>query len=207
MTEIPILIPHFIFSQILTISFQAWLLYTRLPIASARLPREQLALRTEVLKIKREMHATSSQDEFAKWARIRRQHDKKQAEYDEKSAQIQAFRSQFDTVVGGGRWVFTTGMQTLIQFWHAKTPVFEYPRGWLPWYVEWVLGFPRAPYGGVSVNVWAAACRAVVTMGGDAITAVVVGMLEKQQQKGGKKPVMVGATTSNEKKANEKKEL
>jgi len=31
------------------------------------------------------MNATSSQDEFAKWAKLRRSHDKLQAEYDEKS--------------------------------------------------------------------------------------------------------------------------
>ena len=35
--------------------------------------------------MKRELNATSSQDQFAKWAKLRRQHDKKQTEYDEKS--------------------------------------------------------------------------------------------------------------------------
>ena len=35
--------------------------------------------------LKRELNGTSSQDQFAKWAKLRRQHDKKQAEYDEKS--------------------------------------------------------------------------------------------------------------------------
>ena len=35
------------------------------------------------MKLKREMNATSSQDEFAKWAKIRRAHDKALAQYDE----------------------------------------------------------------------------------------------------------------------------
>ena len=37
------------------------------------------------MRLKREMNATSSQDEFAKWAKIRRNHDKILAQYDEKS--------------------------------------------------------------------------------------------------------------------------
>ena len=36
--------------------------------------------------MKREMNATSSQDEFAKWAKLRRRHDKTLEEYDAKSA-------------------------------------------------------------------------------------------------------------------------
>lgn len=38
------------------------------------------------MRLKREMNGTSSQDEFAKWAKLRRQHDKTLAEYDQKSA-------------------------------------------------------------------------------------------------------------------------
>lgn len=37
------------------------------------------------MRLKREMNATSSQDEFAKWAKMRRNHDKILAQYDEKS--------------------------------------------------------------------------------------------------------------------------
>ena len=40
-----------------------------------------------MIRLKREMNATSSQDEFAKWAKLRRSHDKVVAQYDEKSKQ------------------------------------------------------------------------------------------------------------------------
>jgi hypothetical protein len=40
-------------------------------------------LRKEVVKLNREMTNTSAQDDFAKWAKLRRQHDKKKAEYDQ----------------------------------------------------------------------------------------------------------------------------
>jgi len=181
----------------------AWAAYTRLPISASKLPREQLILRNDVLKLKREMHGTSSQDEFAKWAKIRRQHDKKQAEYDQKTEQMKSTRSQFDTVVTGARWFLTTGLRTFLQFWHAKTPVFTYPRDWLPWYVEWVLGFPRAPYGSVSVQVWGTVCGVVVALVGDTIGSTVVTLLSKRQAraKKGKKEPMKMASSSGEKSA------
>ena len=47
--------------------------------------RSQVELQREVVRLKREMNATSSQDEFAKWAKLRRQHDKVLAQYDETS--------------------------------------------------------------------------------------------------------------------------
>ena len=40
-----------------------------------------------MIRLKREMNATSSQDEFAKWAKLRRSHDKVAAQYEEKSKQ------------------------------------------------------------------------------------------------------------------------
>ena len=39
-------------------------------------------MKREVLKLKREMNNTSSQDEFAKWAKLRRRHDKSMEEYE-----------------------------------------------------------------------------------------------------------------------------
>lgn len=44
----------------------------------------------------------------------------------------------------------------------------------MPWAAEWLLSFPRAPMGSVSVNVWGVACAAVITMVGEAVTAVFV---------------------------------
>ena len=43
------------------------------------------------MRLKREMNATSSQDQFAKWAKIRRSHDKILAQYDEKSKELEDY--------------------------------------------------------------------------------------------------------------------
>lgn len=61
---------------------QLWVIYLKLPTATSRQAREQNRLRREVLELKRDMNNTSSQDEFAKWAKLRRRHDKTSEEYE-----------------------------------------------------------------------------------------------------------------------------
>jgi hypothetical protein len=65
---------------------QLWILYMRLPTPVSRDAREQYRLKREVVQLKREMNATSSQDEFAKWAKLRRRHDKTLEDYEAKSS-------------------------------------------------------------------------------------------------------------------------
>ncbi|KIY00574.1 uncharacterized protein Z520_03237 [Fonsecaea multimorphosa CBS 102226] len=140
--------------------------------------QEQTRLRREVLRLKREMNAVSAQDEFSKWAKLRRQHDKAMEEHDRKAASISSSRTAFDSTATAIRWTCTSGLRLALQFWHAKTPVFTYPRGWFPWYIEFLLGFPRCPYGGVSINVWSTACATVIALVGD----VVVYLIQSTQQ-------------------------
>ncbi|EXJ90548.1 hypothetical protein A1O1_03651 [Capronia coronata CBS 617.96] len=141
-----------------------WQIYCSLPFGSSRAIQEQIRLRREVVRLKREMNAVSAQDEFSKWAKLRRQHDKALELYDKQAAAVSSSRASFDTKATAIRWTCTSGLRFALQFWHAKTPVFTYPRGWFPWYIEWVLGFPRCPYGGVSINVWSVACGTVIAL-------------------------------------------
>lgn len=67
---------------------QLWLLYLKLPSSTSRKAREQSRLKREVLELKRDMNNTSSQDEFAKWAKLRRKYDKTMEEYEATSASI-----------------------------------------------------------------------------------------------------------------------
>lgn len=55
-----------------------------MPLASSKDAQDQLRLRREVLRLKKEMNAISAQDDFAKWAKIRREHDKAMAAHDQK---------------------------------------------------------------------------------------------------------------------------
>jgi len=169
-----------------------WQIYCRLPIGSSRDIQEQIRLRQEVVRLKREMNAISAQDEFSRWAKVRRQHDKALADHDQKAAAVSSSRASFDTKATAIRWLCTSGLRFGLQFWHAKTPVFTYPRGWFPWYIEWLLGFPRCPYGGVSINVWSMACGTVIALVWD---VTIYAIQYVQEMKGGgqkvKRPIPI----------------
>ncbi|KAK5213636.1 GET complex subunit get1 [Exophiala xenobiotica] len=171
-----------------------WQIYCRLPLGSSRDIQEQIRLRQEVVRLKREMNAISAQDEFSRWAKVRRQHDKALADHDQKAAAVSSSRASFDTKATAIRWLCTSGLRFGLQFWHAKTPVFTYPRGWFPWYIEWLLGFPRCPYGGVSINVWSMACGTVIALVWD---VTIYAIQYVQEMKGGgqtvKRPVPIPA--------------
>ncbi|ODH25675.1 protein GET1 [Paracoccidioides brasiliensis] len=156
-----------------TIDSLLWLIYMKLPTSASCIAREQHQMKQEVVQLKREMNATSSQDEFAKWAKLRRRHDKALEEYEVKNKQFSRFKSFFDVAVKALRWAGTSGLIVFLQFWFSKTPIFTLPPSWIPWQVEWVLSFPRAPMGTVSIQVWGGACAVVVALIGEAIGATV----------------------------------
>lgn len=53
----------------------------------------------------------------------------------------------------------------------------------MPSYVEWLLAFPRAPTGSVSIQVWGAACATVVQIVGAAVVAAMVLVREQSEPK------------------------
>lgn len=67
------------------------------------------------------------------------------------------------------RWLVTSGLKLAILFWYSKTPAFVLPFRWIPWPIEWILAFPRAPTGTVSLSVWSGVCSTVVDQIGGAI--------------------------------------
>lgn len=61
----------------------------------------------------------------------------------------------------------------LIQMYFQKQPMFWIPKGWAPYWAEWLLSFPRAPVGSVSVQSWSIACMAVILLVSDALVSAV----------------------------------
>jgi tail-anchored protein insertion receptor len=61
--------------------------------------------------------------------------------------------------------------------------MFWLPQGWVPYYAEWLLSFPRAPLGSVSIQAWVLACGAVILLVSDAIVATIRLVMEKGPQK------------------------
>lgn len=75
--------------------------------------------------------------------------------------------------ISAARWMGTQGLQFFCNFYFSSTPMFWLPKGWVPYQVEWVLSFPRAPLGSVSINLWAMSCAAVIGMLSEGIRAVM----------------------------------
>ncbi|KAK8218667.1 CHD5-like protein-domain-containing protein [Phyllosticta capitalensis] len=165
-----------------TINDLLWLLYNKLPTPNAQAARDQARLRGEVLRLKKEMNSVSAQDDFARWAKIRRAHDKVYAEYQKIDASLKSSRTSFDRTVSTLRFLGTNGLKVVLQFWYAKQALFWIPQGWVPRYVEWILAFPKAPTGSVSIQVWGFACASVVGMVGEALAALwVLGVRRRVQ--------------------------
>ncbi|KAK0865284.1 GET complex subunit get1 [Friedmanniomyces endolithicus] len=148
-----------------------WTIYTKLPTPQSKDAGESSKLRQDVVRLNREMKAVSAQDDFAKWARIRREHDKAKDKYDKQSADLTSFRTTFDRLVTAARWLGTQGANFLCNTYLSKDAMFWLPQGWVPYHVEWVLSFPRAPMGAVSINIWSMACACVIAMVSEGVQA------------------------------------
>lgn len=90
-------------------------------------------------------------------------------------------------MVSLARWTGTSGFRFLLQFWYAREPVFWVPKGWLPYYVEWLLSFPKAPLGAVSVQLWWIACTSVVGLLGEVVVAVYYAVMTPEKEGGEKR--------------------
>ncbi|RAL64528.1 hypothetical protein DID88_002002 [Monilinia fructigena] len=167
-----------------------WNLYNILPTPTSQSAGEQKKLKREFMKVRHEMNATSSQDEFAKWAKLRRQHDKLYDQLEKLKSSLDSTKSTFDSSVSTLRWLATNGLRMFLQFWFSKKAMFWLPKGWFPYYAEWLLSFPVAPMGSISIQAWSLACQAVILLVSDALIAVIALVLgagtSVQGQKGKK---------------------
>ncbi|EJD03043.1 uncharacterized protein FOMMEDRAFT_156408 [Fomitiporia mediterranea MF3/22] len=125
---------------------------------------QQRTLKNEILSAKAELLQTSSQDQFAKWAKLRRKVDKGLAELEKLNNDLGSARSSYKLKFNSFIWMLTTGAQFVIGWWYRKAAVFFLPPGWFgP--VTWFLSFPFAPAGSVSCGAWQMACRRVIKVG------------------------------------------
>ena len=141
-----------------------------------------------MLRLKRELGSVSAQDQFSRWAKLRREHDKAVAELEKccmsllppllsffsslcvgyvsltlhTASALSTSRTRFDRSTNIARLACTTGLRFFLQFWFAKRPLFWLPEGLFPGWLEWCLALPRAPKGSISLHVWGMACSASI---------------------------------------------
>ena len=87
-------------------------------------------------------------------------------------ASTDSTKVSFDRTVSALRWLGTNGLRMFLQFWYARQPIFWLPKGWMPYYAEWLLSFPRAPLGSISIQAWSLACAAMILLVSDALVAL-----------------------------------
>jgi hypothetical protein len=87
--------------------------------------------------------------------------------------------------------------------------MFWMPAGWVPYYAEWILSFPRAPLGSVSINVWGIACASMIALASEGISAAWVLVTHKPMPVGQreKEPMAFKADQKSMAGSGEKKEL
>ncbi|KAG8944181.1 GET complex subunit get1 [Tulasnella sp. 424] len=124
---------------------------------------QQRSLKTSILNTKKELLETSAQDQFAKWAKLRRKIDKELADLEKLNSELGSTKTAFSIKFHTAIWIFTTGAQMVLGWWYRKTPVFYLPKGWFGPFTWW-LSLPFAPAGSVSCGAWQMACKRVITM-------------------------------------------
>jgi hypothetical protein len=196
---------------------QIWRAYLSIPTPLAKQFAEQRQKQKEYLAVRLELNATSSQDEFAKWAKLRRQHDKLLEELEKKSRDpaalgsklllitpiesgVEASRTKFDRYITAVRLISTRGVQWLLPMWYGKLPMYWLPYGWFPYYVEWFASFPRAPLGSVSIVTWQAACTAILTLVMNAVVGILAFIAASRQSGKQKQPVPAAGAGNGETK-------
>jgi hypothetical protein len=49
--------------------------------------------------------------------------------------------------------------------------------------VEWIVSFPRAPLGSVSIQVWSNVCAAAIALAAEVVGALLVRVIGQKEQK------------------------
>jgi len=122
---------------------------------------QQRRLKSDILATKAEMQRTSAQEQFAKWAKLRRKVDKGLEDLDKLNKQLVTVKASFAAGFRPVLWILTSGVQLVVGWWYGKQAVFYVPASVLgP--LTWWLSFPFAPAGSVSCMVWQLACQRVI---------------------------------------------
>jgi hypothetical protein len=90
------------------------------------------------------------------------------------AAHLQASKARFTSTLNTARFIAVNAVRFYIQWSYSKEALYWLPKGWVPYPVEWLLSFPRAPLGSVSVQAWQMACGAMLALVGDGVGALIV---------------------------------
>lgn len=138
-----------------TVQDYCWKLYLKLaPILGHSKLGELTQKQHELAAIHRERKSISAQDEYAKWTKLNRQHDKLTAEILLLTEVISGDKVAITKLVGIILTVTTTLPIWFFRLFFRKSVLFYLPTGVLPYYLEWFLAVPFFPVGSVGLTIW-----------------------------------------------------
>lgn len=126
--------------------------------------RELRTQRKMLLDVRTERANTSSKDEFAKWARLDRKHQKLKGQVDALNSQLGLRRQNLTASLRVAKWFTTTGIKFYVQWRYRSAVVAWLPQHSVPGVVEWFVALPSAPKGAISVATWLLAVDALVSL-------------------------------------------
>lgn len=140
------------------------------------IPSKQLRRRKEAqlraIQVHTQRTNTSSQDEFAKWAKLDREYGKLKVEIEDINNSLTATKARIFTIISSAIFLSTTGVKMFLRIKNRKAAVFWLPPHSFPYAIEYVLSFSSAPLGSVSVSAWLMICDAAL----DLVVSLFVGL-------------------------------
>ncbi|KAJ3340033.1 GET complex subunit get1 [Entophlyctis luteolus] len=149
-------------------------------IVPLRASKQLAGAKTSLTEAKQSLHLISAQDDFAKWAKERRRHDKLEAEYaslgesggtpflvallNEYTLPVKSISSDKASFVSSASWClwgFVWFLQIAFIVHYLRTPMFFVPRSFVGPFLR-ALSMPFAPKGSVSVTFWLFSCKTSV---------------------------------------------
>ncbi|KAI9353581.1 WRB/Get1 family [Obelidium mucronatum] len=118
-------------------------------------------IKKDLIEAKKTMNSISAQDEFARWAKERRKHDKLENEFAALVKAQGSEKSSFERTVSWGVWIAVWILHISIVLTYRKTPMFFVPTGFVGPFSR-MLSMPFAPAGSVSVAFWLFASKNVI---------------------------------------------
>ncbi|CAD6580638.1 MAG: GET complex subunit get1 [Cyphobasidiales sp. Tagirdzhanova-0007] len=123
--------------------------------------KKQANLKKDIVNGRRELSNTSAQDDFAKWAKIRRRVDKHVADLEALNTSLVSHKSKFGTYSKVVLFLLTSGLQWYFTTAHSRKAIVYLPQDWFgP--LTWFLSLPFAPKGAIGCGVYIFLVRRVI---------------------------------------------
>lgn len=126
--------------------------------------KKQGSLKKDLFETRQKLNLTSAQDEFAKWARLRRSVDKLTQELEQTNKSLSSTQLSFSIFFRAVMFLINSIVPFVMTSYYGSTPMFFLPPG--EWFgpLGYLFSFPKAPAGAVSSTVWSAACVRVLNI-------------------------------------------